>query len=194
MKKKLTKIVALVTCAILLVAGSIMGTVAYLTSQATVKNTFTYGNVAITMDDAQADVYGAAADPTNRATNPIEFKLIPGLTYKKNTTIHVASGSEPCYLFVKFSVDNKFANIVDGFALESGWTVLDEANGIYAYNTVANAGTNVLVLDEFTVKATATADLLQTNILDSVQIIAYAVQSAGFDSASAAWNAAKSSF
>lgn len=194
MKKKLTKIVALVTCAILLVAGSIMGTVAYLTSQATVKNTFTYGNVAITMDDAQADVYGSAADLTNRATNPIEFKLIPGLTYKKNTTIHVTSGSESCYLFVKFNVDSKFAYIVDGFALENTWTVLDAENGIYAYNTVANAGANVLVLDQFTVKATATADLLQTNILDSVQIIAYAVQSAGFNNASDAWEAAKSSF
>ena len=114
--------------------------------------------------------------------------------YKKNTTIHVESGSESCYLFVKFSVDNKFANIVDGFTLEDGWTVLDGANGIYAYDTVANAGENVLVLNDFTVKTTATADLLQTNILDSVQIIAYAVQSAGFDSASAAWNAAKSSF
>ena len=204
MKKKLTKIVALVTCAILLVAGSIMGTVAYLTSTATVSNTFTYGNVSIEMDDAKADVYGVAADPTDRASAPIQFKLIPGGTYTKNTTIHVKSGSESCYLFVK--VDDAFANIADNnFTLATGWVELDADNapGIYYYvvddNPIVDArneqnDVHVLVLDTFTVKTTATKDTLDDFQSTTASITAYAVQSAGFNNASDAWEAAKSSF
>ena len=44
MSKKLTKTLVLAACAILLVVGTVMGTVAYLTDSEEVTNTFTYGN------------------------------------------------------------------------------------------------------------------------------------------------------
>lgn len=57
MKKTLTVIIALV----LVVVMSVAGTVAYLTSSDTVTNTFTVGNVEITLDEAKVDEYGVAA-------------------------------------------------------------------------------------------------------------------------------------
>ena len=45
--KNLKKALVLLLCAILLVVGSVMGTLAYLTSQDQVTNTFTVGNVEI---------------------------------------------------------------------------------------------------------------------------------------------------
>ena len=205
MKKKLTKIVALVTCAILLVAGTIMGTVAYLTSQATVSNTFTYGKVEITMDDAVTNKYGEPVDaegsrvevanaPRTTVDTKINFKLIPGGTYTKNTKIHVESGSETCYLFVK--IDTAFANIAQGFALATGWTELDAQNypGVYYYAVEGDAivdardlQQDVLVLNTFTVKTTATKDSLAEFNNTTASITAYAVQTTGFSSVANAW-------
>ena len=44
--KKAKKVVALLLCAVLLVVGSVTGTMAYLTANDTVTNTFTVGKVA----------------------------------------------------------------------------------------------------------------------------------------------------
>lgn len=52
--------------AVLLVAASVMGTLAYLTSTDTVKNTFTVGKVAITLDEAEVTEYGEAVTPASR--------------------------------------------------------------------------------------------------------------------------------
>ena len=51
MKTK-SKALLLTLCAVLLVAASVMGTMAYLTSTDKVENTFTVGNVKITLDEA----------------------------------------------------------------------------------------------------------------------------------------------
>lgn len=102
MKKK---IVALVMCMVLLVAVSITGTLAYLTSTATVTNTFTVGNVSITMDESDVD----DSTPNQDRDTENSYKLLPGGTYSKDPTIHVANGSEPCYLVVY--VDNQLTNI-----------------------------------------------------------------------------------
>ena len=107
--KKAKKVVALLLCAVLLVVGSVTGTMAYLTSKATVTNTFTVGKVAITLDEAKVNAYGEPVDASDNvviladaprvAAN--EYKLVPGHTYVKDPVIHVAAGSEACYLFVK---------------------------------------------------------------------------------------------
>ena len=52
MKTK-SKALLLTLCAVLLVAASVMGTMAYLTSTDKVENTFTVGNVKITLDEAR---------------------------------------------------------------------------------------------------------------------------------------------
>ena len=56
---KFRRILLLLACAVLLVSLSVGATLAYLTSTTeTVTNTFTVGNVAITLDELDVDEYG----------------------------------------------------------------------------------------------------------------------------------------
>ena len=193
MKTKITKVLALTLCAVLLVVGSVMGTVAYLTSTDTVQNTFTYGNVAITMDEAKTNAYGVNEDPTARTKNENKYKLIPGQTYTKNTTIHVAQGSEACYLFVK--LDSRFASgsITLNFN-GSNWKKLDGVDYVYYYEVTVDASAteqDIVVLDSFTVNNGAQAtdiEDLETPNGNYAKIIAYAVQKSGFTDVKAAWD------
>ena len=50
--KARSKALLLTLCAVLLVAASVLGTAAYLTSTESVTNTFSVGQVKITMDEA----------------------------------------------------------------------------------------------------------------------------------------------
>ena len=65
MKTK-SKALLLTLCAVLLVAASVMGTMAYLTSTDKVENTFTVGNVTITLDEAKVNTDGTPAAPAER--------------------------------------------------------------------------------------------------------------------------------
>lgn len=56
--KTKTKALLMSLCAVLLVAASVLGTMAYLTDSKDVKNTFTVGNVAIKLDEAKVDDMG----------------------------------------------------------------------------------------------------------------------------------------
>ena len=188
MSKKLKMAITLSVCAILLVFGTIMGTVAYLTSQtAPVKNTFTYGNVTITMDEAKAD-------GTEGRTASNTYKLVPNVTYTKDLQIHVGENSEDCYLFVK--VADVFASIDSTIGTQltaKGWTLLE--NGVYYYTTKVAANTSVVVIENFKVDAAATETTLAAfTAAEGYQVIGYAVQAAGFDNATLAWNTAKGAF
>ena len=88
MKKKLMTVLALV----LVIAMSVAGTYAYLTSQAEVKNTFTVGKVAITLDEAKVNQWGVAIAGVDRV-NGNTYKLRPGHEYTKDPTVHFQAKS-----------------------------------------------------------------------------------------------------
>ena len=195
MKRTLIKVVALAACAVLLVAGSIAGTLAYLTSKtAPITNTFTAGSVEITLDEAKVDVYGTKEGDTRVAANA--YKLIPGHTYVKDPTVHVTEGSEPCYLFVK--VENGIAAIETGTTIAAQltaneWTIVEGETDVYSH-AVVDAGegaVDVTVFESFTLKTDAD---VSTYNGETVVVTAYAVQADGFNTAKAAWDAAKSGF
>lgn len=100
---KKTKAILMALCAVLLVAASVMGTLAYLTSTDTVTNTFTVGNVQIKLDEAKVDGNGKAlADgtrwhPTDNDPKQ-EYHLLPGHTYDKDPTVTVLKGSDKSYV------------------------------------------------------------------------------------------------
>lgn len=192
MKTKLTKVLALTLCAVLLVVGSVMGTVAYLTSTATVQNTFTYGNVAITMSETDTDIYG---DPIENAA-PVtsnDYKLIPGKTYKKDTTVTVMGNSEACYLFVK--IDAAFASIDSNVSTQitgNGWSPLADETGVYYKTVSASTGNqDFKIIDEFTVSTAAKVEDIDDFNNVEATIVAYAIQQSGFDTTAAAWAQAK---
>ncbi len=104
MKTK-SKALLLTLCAVLLVAASVMGTMAYLTSTDTVENTFTVGNVKITLDEAKVDTDGTPAAPAERV-KANSYKLLPGHTYTKDPTVTVIKGSESSYVRMKVTFNN----------------------------------------------------------------------------------------
>ena len=104
MKTK-SKALLLTLCAVLLVAASVMGTMAYLTSTDKVENTFTVGNVKITLDEAKVNTDGTLAAPAERV-KANEYKLLPGHTYTKDPTVTVIKGSESSYIRLKVTFNN----------------------------------------------------------------------------------------
>ncbi len=101
--KKIRKVLALTLCAIALVGASVMGTMAYLTDNDTVTNTFTVGNVDITLDETDVDEYGVQDGETRVKTN--KYKLLPGHEYTKDPTVTVVAGSEDAYVRMLVTVE-----------------------------------------------------------------------------------------
>ena len=204
MKTK-TKALALALCAVLLVVSTVFVTMAYLTSEDSVTNTFTVGKVTITLDEADVDLMGVKDGDTRVKAN--EYKLIPGHTYIKDPTIHVADDSEECWLFVK--VENGLsaieANTSEDLSIAAqmaakGWTPVAEGSNIYAYSTKQTARANVVVFDNFTISGTADVSKYATadgtdaegNPIGgkTIEVTAYAIQADGFATAAEAWTAA----
>ena len=94
------KIVSLVLVCVVVFGIVVGGTFAWLqdTSDAVI-NTFTVGNVELTLNETDVDLYGEKDGETRVTEN--SYKLIPGHTYTKDPIVYVTAGSEPCYVFVK---------------------------------------------------------------------------------------------
>lgn len=104
MKTK-SKALLLTLCAVLLVAASVLGTMAYLTSTAKVENTFTIGKVEIKLDEAKVTADGIPVEGAARVTAN-SYKLMPGNTYTKDPTVTVKAGSEASYVRMKVTFNN----------------------------------------------------------------------------------------
>lgn len=118
--KTKTKALLMSLCAVLLVAASVLGTMAYLTDSKDVKNTFTVGNVAITLDEAKVDDNGNAIDKQGkRVTNLADaervpgnaYKLLPNHTYTKDPTVTVLAPSVESYVRMKVTFNKASALI-----------------------------------------------------------------------------------
>ena len=197
MKTK-SKALLLTLCAVLLVAASVMGTMAYLTSTTeTVTNTFSVGDVKITLDEAKVDENGT---PVEGAARVIEnsYKLLPGHVYTKDPTVHVAEGSEECYLFVK--VVDEIAEIEENSTVAEqmatlGWTKVPGETDVYVYGnnttlTTVTAGSDVTVFQSIVIKGTVDNVTLEKYANKTITVTAYAIQKDGFENMSAAdiWN------
>lgn len=104
MKTK-SKALLLTLCAVLLVAASVLGTMAYLTSTAKVENTFTIGKVEIKLDEAKVNANGIPEEGAARVTAN-SYKLMPGRTYTKDPTVTVLNGSDAAYVRMKVTFNN----------------------------------------------------------------------------------------
>ena len=186
MKKKLMTVLALV----LVIALSVAGTYAYLTSQDTVTNTFTVGKVAITMDEAAVNEYGVAIDAPRRAAN--EYKLVPGHEYTKDPTVHFQAKSEASYLFVKVengisAIEAADNNTIADQIKVNGWSALDGVANVYYKQVDANTGADAIDYPVFA--SFKIADNANTAAYGTAQIVvtAYAIQADGMTSATDAW-------
>ena len=109
MKKK--SILLTLTAVVLALAVGVGGTIAYFTSTTgDVKNTFTVGNVAITLDEAKVtyadDKWTAGED---RGQSNTYENVYPGAELPKDPTIHVAADSQDAYVAMKVVISKAAA-------------------------------------------------------------------------------------
>lgn len=208
---KRSKSLVLALCAILLVVGTILGTVAYLQDTASVVNTFTVGNVHLKLDEAVVNEKG---EPTGgRTETGNAYHLIPGETYTKDPTVTVLKGSEESY--VRMMLTLNCASELDAIFAPNGavlteifkgydatkWEYVDVTRGndntityeFRYFETVKPEQNDDLVLDALfdtvTVPNTMTGEQLATIADLKITVEAHAIQAIGFANADDAWTA-----
>lgn len=210
--KTRSKALLLTLCAVLLVAATIFGTMAYLTSTDTVTNTFTVGKVNIKLDEAKANMDGSLVANADRV-KANSYKLLPGHTYNKDPMVTVLSGSESSY--VKMTVTFSKADELDSIFAPDGANLTRIFNGYDASNWIAKGNTKDAtantrtyefwykeavaapdgdvaldaLFDSITVPGTITGEQLETIKGMTITVNAYAIQADGFADAAAAWAA-----
>lgn len=207
MKTK-SKALLLAVCAVLLVTASVLGTMAYLTSQDEVVNTFTVGAVSIKLDEAKVDQNGVVVKDAPRVDEN-SYKLIPGQSYTKDPTVTVEKGSEKAYVKMTVTVnktdkldaiDFDLMENVEGYNsanwIDKGYTE-DEDNNTRTYEfwykeavTATSADVKLPALfQKITLPGTITNGELESFKGMTITIQAHAIQAAGFSDATAAWAA-----
>lgn len=207
MKSK-RKVLTMVLCAVLLVSATMFATIAYLKSEDKVNNTFTVGDVKITLDETKVNedgtpVQGAARVKENR------YKLIPGHEYIKDPTVTVKANSEDCYVRALVTLNKREAlynlpsdiNIEECFNINENWIFKSETedvdNDTYTYefwykSKVETSNENVKLPALFTkiiVPESLTNEQLGTLEGLEINVVAHAIQADGFDTAADAWEA-----
>lgn len=169
MKEKRTfsiKAVVILLTMCLLVGGTVGGTLAWLVSSSgTVTNTFTVGDISITLQEHPFKVVDGKTSTTelDKAANPVQeigtYKVVPGGTQPKDPFVTVKANSEESYLYVSIQnnmvidgstkIDGK--DIVGTDLNTSNWNIIgsktDATSGavttLYRYkNTVETISTN----------------------------------------------------
>ena len=165
--------------ALVLVLGcAVGGTVAWLVAKTDpVVNTFTYGDINITLTETTGD----------------DYKIIPGVDIGKDPKVTVKAGSEACWLFVKVEEEGTFVANKVTYSVDDGWTKGDgtniPANVYYREVGAVTADTDFYVLKDN--KVTVSNSLTKEDIANITQpkltFTAYAVQKDGINTAEDAW-------
>ena len=190
MKKKILALCLVIALAATAVIG---GTLAYFTDTDEATNTFTVGNVDITLTEPNWDEATA--------------KLIPGREIAKDPTITVAEGSERAYTFMEVTLSGDFAKLLSDYAdakeidlttvdgqkaLIGAWfksTVgpkimsidLENCSVILGVLSAKDPGQSVTYFDAITVPNDVDADMINLAGNYKIYITAYAIQAEGFE-------------
>lgn len=207
MKKKTILVAAI---AVMLVAALVVGgTLAYFTDTKSANNTFTMGNVAITLDETDV------SNPDVRTTKGNTYNVYPGQTVKKDPIVH-NTGKNAAYIRATVNVsdwmnlvaayypDFKVAFPNDGYEaalnllvgeLGEGWSVVGvEAGDVFSYADGQFDAKFILKYDGKLAADESTTAMFQNVIVpagldnanassfSSVKVVAQAIQADGFDS------------
>ena len=177
MKKKTVALLLALVLVFGVVAG---GTLAWLIDKTDpVVNTFTYGNINITLTESTGNNY----------------KIIPGKDIAKDPKVTVKATSEACWLFVEVKEEGTFVADKVTYSIADGWTKGDgtkiPANVYYREVSAVTADTDFSVLkdNKITVKDTLTKeDIKNITTNPTLTFTAYAVQKDGIADAATAWS------
>lgn len=170
------------------------GTLAYFTDTTEEKiNTFTVGNVDITLDEPEWDQDDAV--------------LIPGREIAKNPTITVEADSQRAYTFMKVKLSDDFAALLKTYAETKGYNLSNEDDRnalieawfvsevspkvmsvdladkslILGVLSPKDPGQSVTYFDAVTVPADVDQTMIKENGTYEIYITAYAIQAEGFE-------------
>ena len=153
-------------------------------------NTFTYGDINITLDETTGN----------------DYKIIPGVNITKDPKVTVEANSEACWLFVKIKEEN-WPTLTEtdrtikkvSYDIATDWKPLEGQAGVYYREvdaTTANAGVSYYILKGDTAYpngVVTVSENLTKNEVNSITtqpkltFTAYAVQKDGIDTVEAAW-------
>ena len=200
------RFVAILLCVTLVALAAIGATFAYLTDTKSVNNTFTMGNVKITLDETNVN------DPTGDRVTSNAYHVYPGAVVKKDPIVHNV-GENAAYIRATVNVSN-WMNLCAAYypdfgihfpsagyenslqllvgQLGEGWSVVgvtigdtftDGAYGakfILKYDGKLAAGENTTAMFQ-SVTIPAGIDNANTDSFKEVKVVAQAIQADGFD-------------
>lgn len=183
------KALVLMASIALVLCGLIGGTVAWLiTETAPVKNTFTYGDINITLEETDTGLDDDGDPDTNT------YQMVPGNPITKDPKVTVKADSENCWLFVKLekSGDPAAFDTFMEYEMADGWIALDGVDNVYyreVYKEAVDQSCYVIKNNTVSVKSTVTkADLNALTTYPTLTVTAYAVQrDSNITTAAAAW-------
>ena len=212
------RFVAILLCMTLVALAAIAATFAYLTDSKTVNNTFTMGNVKITLDESKVDESGKAVEGDRVTSN--EYNVYPGAVVTKDPIVH-NTGKNAAYIRATVNVSN-WMNLCAAYypdfgihfpsagyenslqllvgQLGEGWSVVgvtigdtftDGAYGakfILKYEGALAAGADTTAMFQ-TVTIPAGIDNANTDSFSGVTVVAQAIQADGFDTCEPAFAA-----
>ena len=211
MKSK-AKALLLVLCAVVLVVGSVMGTLAYLTDRQEVVNTFTVGDVDIKVDETPVTPDGKPVEGEDRVEGN-EYHLIPGQTYTKDPTMTVVKGSEESYVRMMVTINciSELRAIFGADFLPHEFIEGKDSNN-WVYNSTVENGDNTVTYEfryyktvnafeatedivleplftSFTIPGEMTGEQLATIDDLEIRVEGHAIQTLSFATADEAWAA-----
>ena len=175
------KLVVAMLAVTLLIGCAIGGTVAWLTAKTdSVVNTFTYGDINITLTENK---------PANQ-----QAKIIPGVDIEKDPKVTVKKDSEACWLFVEVKEEGTFVADKVTYSVAEGWTKGDgtkiPANVYYRAVDAVSADTDFPVLKDNKIHVSeelTKSDIQSITTQPKLTFTAYAVQKDGINTAEDAW-------
>lgn len=167
---------------VLVIGCAVGGTVAWLVSSTDpVVNTFTYGDINITLEE----------------TTGTSYKIIPGVDIEKDPKVTVKANSEACWLFVKVEETGTFVANKVTYSIADGWTKGDgtkiPANVYYRVVDAVTDDTDFAVLKDnkiYVSEELSKSDIQSISAQPKLTFTAYAVQKDGIADADTAWTKA----
>lgn len=165
--KSMKKTIALAVAIAMIFGCVVGGTIAWLIDNtAAVTNTFTYGNIDITLTESK----------------DLDLKMVPGKDITKDPKVTVAANSEKCYVFVKIDKSATYDNFLEDYTVAEGWEPVE--TGVYYRVVDASASAQdfkVLNNDTVSVKEGVTKENMDglaagTTAAPTLTFTAYAVQ------------------
>lgn len=176
----------IVLAAVLTLAFTALGTTLALliAKTETVTNTFTFGNINITLEETDSGLDGDNDSTTN------SYKLLPGDEIAKDPKVTVDSDSEDCYLFVVLETSVGFSDLIS-YEVNDVFTAVQGETGVYSLevdDTLKGTAISVLKGDKVTVFEDITKETVDNMTeFPTMKVTAYAVQKANVQDTDEAW-------